>query len=102
MLGDIKYSYHSTDHDDWYLCDGRHMVNLTGLTSTQKLTAAQKISTFLPDLNGKYLSMDSNQSTGTTFGPSSLVHFNTGAGPYAAATGNVPTSYSCNAFIKLT
>jgi len=53
MLGDIKHSVQTSDHQGWYLLDGRAK---TSLTSTAQYNAtAVGIGTNLPDASKKFL-----------------------------------------------
>lgn len=63
ILGDIKQSLKSADHQGWILLDGR---SVSTLTATQKTAAADLgygTGTFLPDARGRYLG-----AAGSAFG----------------------------------
>ena len=65
--GDFKFSMGTHDHGTWYLCDGRQINEVNIQFQPHRLRALDYFpSGFLPDLNGKYLVMDSNETVGNT------------------------------------
>lgn len=58
--GDIKDSYSTTDHDGWYLLNGR---NISTLTATANAVAISlNFNTILPDFSGNYAKAAKNES----------------------------------------
>ena len=62
-IGDIKYSYSVSDHDGWFLLNGRNISTLT--TSQQAVSQQLGFTANLPDARGNLLKMS---STGIALG----------------------------------
>lgn len=67
--GDVKPSYHTADHDGWYLLNGRSIGTLPA--NAQANAGLLGITTNLPDAAGKY-SMGSTTTTGTATGSNTV------------------------------
>lgn len=68
-IGDVKPSYSTTDHNGWYLLDGRVLSSLPQ-AAQDNASAILGLTTTLPDATGKY-------SIGTTAAPGSISGDNT-------------------------
>ncbi|ANF49110.1 hypothetical protein A0O34_00420 [Chryseobacterium glaciei] len=67
--GDIKDSYATTDHDGWYLLNGR---NISTLTATANAVAISlNFNTTLPDFSGYYAKAAKNESLSAAGGNAS-------------------------------
>jgi hypothetical protein len=54
--GDVKYSEISTDHDGWYLMNGRNISTITNISAKQEATTI--FGSTLPDMDNKYMIAD--------------------------------------------
>lgn len=72
--GDVKPSYSTTDHDGWYLLDGRSISTLPANAQTNAASALGSI-TNLPNAAGRY-SMGTTSTTGNTAGSNTVALVN--------------------------
>lgn len=69
--GDIKHGVQSTDHNGWYLLDGRAITSLS--TTAQAAATGLSLGTNLPDANDRVLKHPTGgQSIGTNGGQTSI------------------------------
>lgn len=65
-IGDVKDSYSTSDHDGWYLLDGRNISTLSA--SAQAAALSLNFNTTLPDFSGSYAKAAKNESLGAVGG----------------------------------
>ena len=69
--GDVKYSELNTDHDGWYLMNGRSVNTITNVSA--KVAASSFFGASLPDMDQKYMMADHvNASRSTLDGQNSF------------------------------
>jgi hypothetical protein len=79
--GDVKYSELTTDHDGWYLMNGRNVSTISNVSANQ--AAAAIFGSALPDMDNKYFIADRTSGSRMT---------NIGQNSFTVANSNIQSA----------